>query len=818
MKRLAHEGWIVAVVGLAGLAPGRAQDGDDGPPPIRSSLDGRWEDEEDELDLMLPYELEPDGGVVISGAAETHHLPPGRWSGEACAAALAGDDPEARRRAVLECVLLDEEQLTPLVTGLAARFQDASEEADIRQVATQVLGRLGRRAGAAAQALLSAVDDELLGLEATLALNRVVTIEAVPTLAAGLQSASPAVRSAATAALARLVRSHPDPAACQALVAPLGAVVDDDGEDGHVRRLAAWSLGRLGAQARPALSRLVSALRDENVAGEAMVALVRLDTPETVPALLAVLAEPASEPVARRHCAQLLALLGRRLPAAQDALLRALGDPAPDVRVEVLRAAQALGLWERVVPRLAALLEDPDEEVVFVAATLACENQAAWPPAALDALERAYRRFPVESVRRVLLDALSRFGAAQAARTMPLFRDALEEDEGAADEALRGLTGLGAQAAPALEEVLAHLDGRLYDPASPAWETLAAIGSAAAPGAAPLLAHGDRRVRARAAEVLAASGPAARAVLPAVEQALPGELYPEVRGALELAGRSLRGELPPTAAQEALRALLRGPASPPEPLSPLGVGPARASQRPRPEGPRCFELRLDARGPLSEDLVRDWDALLAEARLASRLPDLQRQRVALERAWVNHLAPALRTRADLCQRVLRRLLDAPPERLRAVLGEAPLPGDLVLAAGPDEQGDERQTVLVMGERAGRDGAPAPRLIAPESQQQQGEVWLPSYLSWPEVIPRLDLYEDHVGWIAVGTEWALAHVAPDGWLALDPLQSLRLRLTSEDLARLRQGDARLYVRAGGWGPWCLRTAAEVDRSGPLPSGR
>src|SRR5690606_1331599 len=132
----------------------------------------------------------------------------------------------------------------------------------------------------------------------------------------------------------------------------------------------------------------------------------------------------------------------------------------------------------------------------------------------------------------------------------------------------------------------------------------------------------------------------------------------------------------------------------------------------------------------------------------------------------------------------------------------------------DELGDERETVLILGERLGPDGAPVPRLIAPEAQQQVGEVWLPGYLSYPLVVPRLDHYPDHVGWLAVGTAWALERVAPDGSLLLDQHQGLRLRLTSEDLERLRAGGVRLYTRAGGWGAHCLR-AAGIDRSGPLP---
>lgn len=795
------------------------------PPPVRSSLDGPWEDEDD-LELLLPVEQLEDGTVIVSGPDGVHHLPPGRWSGERCAAALDGQDLEARRRAVFEAAVLSEDEAAHLVERLVMRLQDPAEEALVRQVAVQVLGRLGPRAGAATPALLGAVEDELLGLDASLALARVITAAELPALAEGLRAEGSLVRGAAAAALARLLRGRLDRQAAAPLVDPLAACVDDDGEDPELRRLAAWSLGRLGSVARAALPRLIGALRDEDVAGEAMVALVRLELPETVPALVGVLGEPASEPTARRHCAQLLALVGRRAPAAREAreaLLRALGDAAPEVRVEALRAAHSLGLWEQVLPRLPALIEDADEEVVFTAVTLACQRDERWPDEVLPALARAFPRWPAESARRALLLALTRCGPQAAGTTLPLFRQALTEGAGgeaftdassAADEALRGLAGLGPLAAPALEEVLAHLHARLLDPGSAGWEALAAVGSAAAPGVATLLAHEDRRVRARAAEVLAAGGPAAAAALEPLRAAREDELYPEVQAALDLAARSLQGQLPPAEALAAVRQELRGPQRPPAPLSPLGAGPARASGRVRAEGPRCFEVRLDARGPHTEGLVRDWDGLLSQLRAAAREPDLERHRAAEERAWVNHLAPELRTRAALCDRALRRLLSTDLAGLRELLGEAPHTGDLVLARGPDELGDERETVLILGERLGPDGAPAPRLIAPEAQQQVGEVWLPGYLSYPLVVPRLDHYPDHVGWLAVDTAWALERVAPDGSLLLDQHQGLRLRLTSEDLERLRAGGVRLYTRAGGWGAHCLR-AAGIDRSGPLP---
>lgn len=793
------------------LAPvARPQDGSDA--ELTSTVDELMDEDLLEFDPFT-IEVQEDGSVVIEGADERHHLPARRLPLREVEEAL--DDPEnhARVRGLLEAALLGEEA-SALLPSVVRRLETAGEAVQLRRLAVWAIPRLGPGAASAIGPLLAAAADEELADDAALSVALVATPAGTAALARGLSHESPGVRGAAAGALARLARRGLEGVELGPAVAALAGRLQDEDEGEMVRAMAAWTLGKLGPAARPALPALVGALRDASVSLEAGVALLRLRDPAALRPLVQSLGEPSGEPEARRLSARLLGHLGKLDPTlAGDALAAALADPLPELRGEALRALVRLGFEERIEPRLLALIADENLHVVVLALQQLERRRGPWPPELIGAVADAWQDWPDPEVRRPALAALSKLGAAAAGRSLELFRQALEQDDLSAGEALAGIEALGPAAAELLTEVQAYLAGVEHDPASPAWSALAAIGSAAAPEVAPFLLDSDRRVRGMTATVLAGAGTAASPeVEEAVLKARQKELYPEVQQALDAALASFAGTTPVPQALEAARAAVLGPRRPPEPLSPMGEGPLRAEGTPRAGAPRRFTVRLDQKGPLLQDLVRDWDGLEVALRKARGQLDPDKRIRAEERAWANHLALDVRSRAELCDRAVRRLLDSPPERLRPVLGDVPLLGDLVQALGLDAEGDEEELLLVMGERLGPDGKAVPRLVAAEDSG--GETWLPSYIAYPTVLSRLDGYEGLV-WIPIDREWALQRIDATGLLVLDPLEGRQVRLDREQLERLRQPGTRIYTRADLWGGFRLRAAAEVDRSGPLP---
>jgi len=178
-----------------------------------------------------------------------------------------------------------------------------------------------------------------------------------PALFAALADPREAVRWAAAQALDRIGAAAED-------VPRLKATLRND--DPYVRSFAAFTLGRLGASAAPAVPALIEAYRQEEKEGRgaAVVALGALgeSAAEAVPALIEGLANPVNH--RRWSAARSLGRIGGPAKAAVPALAAALGDPNQHVRVHVAQALGRLGVEAATaVPALQEAARDENPAV-----------------------------------------------------------------------------------------------------------------------------------------------------------------------------------------------------------------------------------------------------------------------------------------------------------------------------------------------------------------------------------------------------------------------------------------------------------------------
>jgi HEAT repeat protein len=393
------------------------------------------------------------------------------------------------------------------VDGLRAYLGDAS--AAVRTHAARALGRLGKSAAPASDALIARLGEphESLRVAAAEALGRLGvagpgTVAALSTL---LGDASPEIRAAGARALGEL--RHAAAAAVPALVpllqetddvvrqaaaeavAQIGALSDAAAEaltaglesaDNAVRAQTAEALGEIGeAAGEAAVEALSVALVDDNerVRASAAEALGRMGeaAAEAVPELADALSDPDSWVSAL--AAEALGEIGEDAVAAVPALVRALAHANPQVRAN---AAEALGeIGHEARPALAPLT------------------------AALNDAEDAVR---VQALRA--LGKIGGLDAAAHAALLAALPDANPDVRAAAVTAL-GVVGPDLETAAALRALLADPSEEVKVALTAALPRLAT--AEAAPLLAVLLRDDAAAVQAAAAHALGRLGPAATA-------------------------------------------------------------------------------------------------------------------------------------------------------------------------------------------------------------------------------------------------------------------------------------------------------------------
>jgi hypothetical protein len=226
-------------------------------------------------------------------------------------------------------------------------------------------------------------------------------------LARALEDPDRRVRLAAACALGRL-----DPRA-ETAVPILVKVLKEEQSRPLDRSRAMTALGRLGPLARPALWILLDNLASDEESAEA---LSEIGVP-SIPGLCEALSQ--ADPLARRRAAATLGRIGPAARSAVDILSGALKDPDPKVRIETIRALEAIQ-GPKAVPVLLPLLEDPQTAQAAAAAlSLQGEREGLGPlreggyflnpfrrPATWDHLKKTPVESDLEGTGREILEAI----------------------------------------------------------------------------------------------------------------------------------------------------------------------------------------------------------------------------------------------------------------------------------------------------------------------------------------------------------------------------------------------------------------------------
>ncbi len=300
-------------------------------------------------------------------------------------------------------------------TGLpvAGRWQGAKYSTvnlPVRQSAAQVLGDIGdTQAVPALVALLRDPDEHVRG-ETARALGKLQDGRAVEGLVLTLNDSSTPVRLEAASALYQIKAPEAFEGLIRALTDP----------EARVRSMAVTGLGAL--QDTRAAAALVVVLDDaeDNVANTASGALLELGE-SGVPAIQAGF--DSLRPKGRCRVAAVLSRLGE---SGIDTLLKALGDPAAEVRTAAVSGLGYVGV-RRIVPPLIKALDDPDDTVRSeAAATLGGigDPRAVGALMALVERETAKEGSEPSEICRVAANALAQIGEPRA---LPVLKAAAEK-------------------------------------------------------------------------------------------------------------------------------------------------------------------------------------------------------------------------------------------------------------------------------------------------------------------------------------------------------------------------------------------------------
>jgi HEAT repeat protein len=289
--------------------------------------------------------------------------------------ALSDENDLIRERAAEALEKIGPEAKTA-VPALIEALKDKNK--DLRVRSAVALGMIGADAKAVVAALTEALSDEdiWVRLRAAVALEKInpETKAAVPALIDALKDeyarwqAARALRNIGSKAVLALVEALKD-------------------KDKGVRKAAAFALGLIGQEAKPAVSALIEALKDENdsVRSYAAEALGRIGSEAKTAVLALVEALKDENKNVRVRSVEALGIIGADSKVAVAALTETLSDE--DIWVRLRAAVALVKIGQDAKPALPALIEalkDENDSVRLYA------SEALWKintPEALKALE-----------------------------------------------------------------------------------------------------------------------------------------------------------------------------------------------------------------------------------------------------------------------------------------------------------------------------------------------------------------------------------------------------------------------------------------------
>jgi HEAT repeat protein len=314
-------------------------------------------------------------------------------------------DIETRRSAALTLG-----RLSPQASAVVALRWSviADPDQDVRKAAAQSLGKMGRRARRAVQALMDVVLQDAsaeVRITAARSLIQISPRSKPVTLVLGqalIWETSPTARRQ----IARVLGSMTSPTAVSMLIKAL------DGKR-EVRRVAARTLGSMGRRARSAAAALIGILDDSDPYTRATViwALGRLEVRSATRPLCSVL-ESDQRAGMRKAAAVALGRIGAQSPIVTQTLERTLlGDSSGRVRWAAAWALGSMGpkAAGAILALQRSLLKDPRHKVRGQAA-LALGKMGPRAKSAIRALKHARRLDDNPQVRRLTLVALKNIG------------------------------------------------------------------------------------------------------------------------------------------------------------------------------------------------------------------------------------------------------------------------------------------------------------------------------------------------------------------------------------------------------------------------
>ena len=399
---------------------------------------------------------------------------------------------------------------SPAVPALVVALSKAGDST-ARALAARALGAMGSGAQAAIPALQAALDDEGARVSAAYALWQIDPQGKLilPTLLPHTQLPIPNLIEAL---------EHPEP---------------------EVRKRAARALGAMGTAANQATPALLRALERKELRDVAAQALASAATSEDLTAATATLLKMLhdGDPRVRQAAALALGRVHAEDRAVALALTGALGDTDGSVRKTVFEVLIKMGpAAEPAIPTLIRMVRE-DREADFAAFLLGRIGPAA--RAAVPDLVAMYDKAKVMGRSNPAVGPLARIGPAEM--VLPVLLEALRAPlrtprSGQHDNAVRSIALLGPDARQAIPDLIQDLDGTLPGAGPSASAALHEIGPETIPYLIEALgpaANGERR--AGAAKTLAEFGPAAKAAIPALQQALrDGESTVAVEAAFAL--------------------------------------------------------------------------------------------------------------------------------------------------------------------------------------------------------------------------------------------------------------------------------------------